>query len=142
MEDKIALVRLLIGDVPSSPFYPLFADEDIESFLNLVGGDVRQAARYAAISGSMQLAGFSTRERTGNIEVWNDLSKNYLVALEMFLQNQDKEIPSGLMPWLAGQSKKELCGIKSNPDYLEPKLTNIFTCDRDNPCNISSCGKC
>lgn len=139
---KIALIRLLIGDTPSSPFYPLFSDEEIKSFLDLVSGDIRGAVRYAAISAAMQLAGFSTRERTGNIEVWNDLSKNYLIALEMMLQNQDKEIPSGLMPWLAGQSKKELCDIRSNSDYIIPKVTNIFSCDSDAPCQQTSCSKC
>lgn len=142
MEEKVALIRLLIGDVPTSPFYPLFSDVELERFLELVGGNVKEAARYAAISGAMQLSGWSTRERTGNIEVWNDLSKNYLRALELLLQNQDKEIPSGLMPWLAGQSRAELCAIKSNSDYLTPKLTDIFVCDSDNPCRQPSCGKC
>lgn len=142
MEYEIQMVRMLIGDVPNSPFYPLFEDNDIYNFLEMVGGSVREAARYAAISGAMQLAGFSTRERTGNIEVWNDLSKNYIRALELMLQNQDKEIPSGLMPWLAGQSKRELCAIKSSKDYLTPKLTDIFVCDSEYPCRQPSCGKC
>lgn len=142
MEEKVALIRLLIGDVPTSPFYPLFSNVELESFLELVGGNVKEAARYAAISGAMQLAGWSTRERTGNVEVWNDLGKNYLKALELLLQNQDKEIPSGLMPWLAGQSRAELCAIKSSSDYLTPNLTDIFVCDSDNPCRQPSCGKC
>lgn len=39
-EEKIALVRLLIGDTVSSPFYPLFTDEQIAQLLVQSGGDV------------------------------------------------------------------------------------------------------
>ena len=70
----VEVVRLLIGDTPTSPFYQLFTDEEIQQFLDMNGGNVMQAARMAAIAASMQLAGWTTRERTGDIEVWSSLS--------------------------------------------------------------------
>ncbi len=57
----IEQVRLLIGDTPSSPFYPLYTDEEIQQFLDLNNGNVIAAARMAAISASFILAGWSTR---------------------------------------------------------------------------------
>jgi hypothetical protein len=120
-------VRLLIGDVPSSPFYQLFSDQELQAFLDMTNQDVFAAARLAAISASFQLAGWSTRERTGDIEVWSSLSTQYLKALDYLIKNPDTAIPSGLFPWSAntnscnkllsielcdGDSCKEVCGCK------------------------------
>lgn len=139
--EKILLIRALIGDVPSSPFYPLFTDETLEMFLLQASGDIMKAARYAAISASFSLAGWATRERTGDIEVWNSLGSNYLAALKMFLSNTGTEIPSGLMPWSAGLSRAEMCEYANNPDMIPSKLLNIFVCDSDNVCNPQpNCG--
>ena len=66
MPEDILTVRLLIGDVEGSPFYPLFTDADIEKFLTLTNNNVYAAARLAAISASFQLAGWNTKERLIN----------------------------------------------------------------------------
>ena len=80
-------VRILIGDVEGSPFYELFTDDEIQGFLDMTNQDVFAAARLAAISASFQLAGWSTRERTGQIEVWSSLSTQYLKALDYLINN-------------------------------------------------------
>lgn len=103
-EEKIALIKLLIGDVPNSPFYPLFADGDLQNLLDMNGGDVYKAARMAAISASMQLSGWNTRERVGDLEWANQLSTNYIKALEMFIKNPDVAIPSGIVPWYGSKN--------------------------------------
>ena len=74
----IELVRLLIGDTTTSPYYMLtgrtiFTDEEIQGFLDLANQNINQAARIAAIAASLQLSGIPTRERTGDVEVWTQI---------------------------------------------------------------------
>ena len=126
----IETVRLLIGDIPTSPFYQLFDDESIQQFLDLNGGNVRQAARMAAIAASMQLAGWNTRESTGDISVWNELSTAYLKALDNFINDSSSaSIPNGLMPYASGISWADVCANNANPDNVRSPLTQIKVCD-------------
>ncbi len=133
----IESVRLLIGDIPGSPFYPLYTDEQIQEFLELSNQNIQQAARLAAISASFILAGWSTRERTGDIEVWNSLSTQYLKALENIINNPILELPNGMMPYAGGISWVDICSNNSNPDNVRSRLTQIKTCDFDNKCGCS-----
>lgn len=119
-------VRLLIGDIPSNPFYPLYTDEEIQQFLDLTNQNVFQAARLAAISASFTVAGYSTRERTGDIEVENNYAKNYLSALGNFINNPTFIIPPGLFPWSANKCPS--------------KLMSIEVCDGDNCREATCCG--
>ena len=126
----VETVRLLIGDLPNSPFYQLFDDESIQQFLDLNGGNVRQAARMAAIAASMQLAGWNTRESTGDISVWNELSTAYLKALDNFINDSSSaSIPNGLMPYASGISWRDICSNNTNPDNVRSPLTQIKVCD-------------
>ena len=126
----IETVRLLIGDIPTSPFYQLFDDESIQQFLDLNGGNVRQAARMAAIAASMQLAGWNTRETTGDISVWNELSTAYLKALDNFINDSSSaSIPNGLMPYASGISWVDVNTNNANPDNVRSPLTQIKVCD-------------
>ena len=126
----VETVRLLIGDLPNSPFYQLFDDESIQQFLDLNGGNVRQAARMAAIAASMQLAGWNTRESTGDISVWNELSTAYLKALDNFINDSSSaSIPNGLMPYASGISWSDICTNNANPDNVRSPLTQIKVCD-------------
>ena len=126
----VETVRLLIGDLPNSPFYQLFDDESIQQFLELKGGNVRQAARMAAIAASMQLAGWNTRETTGDISVWNELSTAYLKALDNFINDSSSaSIPNGLMPYASGISWSDMCANNANPDNVRSPLTQIKVCD-------------
>lgn len=117
-------VRLLIGDIASNPFYPIYSDVEIQQFLDLNNQNVYAAARMAAISASFTIAGYSSRERTGEIEVWNDYAKNYLAALGNFINNPTTLIPMGLMPWSANKCPS--------------KLMSIEVCDGDN-CREATC---
>jgi hypothetical protein len=139
-EEKIAALRLLIGDVPNSPFYQLFTDDELRTFLELNNWNLNAAVRMAAISASFQLSGWSTRERTGDIEVWSSLSSNYLKALDYLITSPGTLIPNGLMPWAGGISKKEVCANNRNPDVVQRPLENIYTCDSDDYCNTNGCG--
>ena len=126
----VEVVRLLIGDTPTSPFYQLFTDEEIQQFLDLNGGNVRQASRMAAIAASMQLAGWNTRESTGDISVWNELSTAYLKALDNFINDSSSaSIPNGLMPYASGISWSDMCANNANPDNVRSPLTQIKVCD-------------
>ena len=126
----VETVRLLIGDLPNSPFYQLFDDESIQQFLDLNGGNVRQAARMAAIAASMQLAGWNTRETTGDISVWNELSTAYLKALDNFINDSSSaSIPNGLMPYAGGISYADIWANNANPDNVRSPLTQIKVCD-------------
>ena len=126
----VEVVRLLIGDTPTSPFYQLFTDEEIQQFLDLNGGNVRQASRMAAIAASMQLAGWNTRETTGDISVWNELSTAYLKALDNFINDSSSaSIPNGLMPYASGISWADMCANNANPDNVRSPLTQIKVCD-------------
>ena len=121
----IEQVRLLIGDVEGSPFYMLFEDEEIQQFLDMTGQNVFQAARLAAIAASFQLAGWNTRERVGEEEIWNSLSTQYMKALDYLINNPATLIPNGLFPWSA--------------NTCPSKLMNIEICDGDNCKEVCDC---
>ena len=142
----IEKIRILIGDSEGSPFYQLFTDEEIQAFLDMTGGNVMQAARLAAIAASLQLAGWSTRESVGDITVWNDLSKQYLKALENLIKDTSSAtLPNGLMPYAAGISWVDVQANNNNPDNVRPALTKIQVCDGkglfySDPFNSNTCG--
>jgi hypothetical protein len=135
----IETVRLLIGDTPTSPFYMLFDDESIQAFLTMNGGNVRQASRMAAIAASMQLAGWTTRETTGDLEVWNVLSTAYLKALDNFISDtSSSSLPNGLRPYASGISWADVNANNANPDNIRPPLTKISVCGDKGSCSSSS----
>lgn len=140
----IEKVRLLIGDVPTSPFYQLFTDEEIQFFIDYAGS-VIQAARMGAISASMQLAGWNTRERVGDIEVWSSLSTQYLKALENLIKDASANtLPNGLMPYASGISWEDFDANNANPDNIRSPLTQIRLCDGNgtfynDPFSICNC---
>ena len=119
-------VRFLIGLSAGSPFADLVSDDEILWALEKTNGDIVLAARMVAISLSFQLAGWNTRESTGEIEVWNTVSTSYLAALKNFITDPSVLIPSGLMPWSANS-----CGGN--------KLLSIEVCDGDNCKDTCSC---
>ena len=142
----IEKIRILIGDSEGSPWYQLFTDDEIQAFLDMTGGNVMQAARLAAIAASMQLAGWNTRETVGDITVWNDLSKQYLKALENLIKDTSSAtLPNGLMPYAAGISWQDTTANNNNPDNVRPALTRVRVCDGSglfysDPFNLNTCG--
>lgn len=105
-------VRFLIGLGPGSPFYSLVSDDEIEWALEKTGNNITAAARMVAISLSFQLAGWNTRERTGDIEVWNSVSTSFMAALKTFITDPSILIPDGLMPWTANSCRSKLMSIE------------------------------
>ncbi|MNY17879.1 hypothetical protein D3C86_1512260 [compost metagenome] len=124
-------VRLLYGDTTTSPFYPLLTSDEVLWFLEQNSNNVQNAARQAAIAASFQLAGWSTRERTGNIEVWNNLANSYMKALDNFISQKVTTLPSGLLPYCAGISWSDVEANNANLDNVRPALTQISLCDNE-----------
>lgn len=127
--EMILLVRTLIGDLPQSIFYPLLSDAEIESLLRLEKWDVKRAARRAAISAAFYLTGWSTREKSGDIEVWNDAASQYQKVLSAFLDESNaNSLPYDLTPYAAGISVADICASNNDPDKARSPLARITPC--------------
>ena len=124
----IEKIRILIGDTEGSPFYMLLTDNEIQAFLDLTGGNVMQAARLAAIAASMQLAGWTTRERTGDIEVWSNLSTQYLKALENLIDESAMGNYGALRPYFGGIDWCTVQSYKNDPNNVRSDLARITDC--------------
>lgn len=122
--EKIKLVRLNIGDSPSSPFYPLFDDDEIASFLKMNGWNVRRASRQAAIAASMNFSQTVYRERTGDIEVWNNVSIQYLKALENIIKGSVDDYGT-LRPYFGGIDWCTVNKYNTDPNNVRSPLTQI-----------------
>lgn len=129
LEDKVRLVRILIGDVEESIFYPLLSTEDIVRLLILEDYNVLRAARRAAISAAFAISFFTYKERTGDIEVINNASLEYKKVLDLFLNEYNSfSLPADLKPFAAGISKTDACLYKNNPDSNLSPLAQITPC--------------
>ena len=123
-EKKIMLVRLYCGDTESSPFYPIFTDEEIGAILEYRNWNLQKAIRDCAISASMQFAQMTYRERTGDIDVWNNVSLQYQKALQDLINdNNIGSLGTGLMPYFGGISWCEVGKINGNSDQVRSSLT-------------------
>jgi hypothetical protein len=123
-QKKIGLTRIFIGDTESSPFYPIFTDDEIASILEYYNWNLRKGVRAIAISASMQFAQMTYRERTGDIEVWNNVSLQYQKALQDLINPSNvNDLDSGLMPYFGGISWCEVGKISGNPDQVRSALT-------------------
>lgn len=128
-EAKIALLRIILGDNPNSVFYPILTDEEYYAILELNGWDVRKAARQAGYSIVFYLSQVNYRERTGDIEVWNNASIEYRKALLDFLdENSMANLPASLKPWVGGVNAKEVCALANDPNYIRHPLASISHC--------------
>lgn len=131
---QIEIIRLLVGDSPSSPYYPVLTDEQYQALIDLYGPSTQNVAKWAAASIALTIAGYNFRERVGEEEIWNNYATNYLKALQAIIDNPIISIPNGMMPWAGGISWSDICANNSNPDNVRPKLTQIKTCDCDAKC--------
>lgn len=143
---QIELIRLIVGDTPTNPFYPIFTDEQYQALIDTYGPNLQNIVRWTAGSLAMNIAGYNTRETTGDISVWNEYAKNYLAALESLISDTGTaSIPSGLLGYAAGISYEDVCANDRNPDNVRPGLIGIRLCDGNmfsytNPFRIKSCG--
>lgn len=120
-EEKIALLALMLGDIPGGPYYPMFTEEQYMQFLVLGKGDVNRAAIYAAISAGYLVGSESTREITGDIQVYKNTGANYIKLLDYLIQNVGRVPPPGLMPWFGND------GPCDNNKLLNYRLCDIVT---------------
>lgn len=126
---KINLVRILVGDVEQSIFYPVLSDEEYFQILEANGWNIQRAARSAAMSIAFQLSAFPYRERAGDIEVWNNASIQYLKVLTLFLDNNNPlDLPQDIMPYAAGISRSDVRDSNCNPDKNRSPLARISPC--------------
>ena len=141
----VEVVRLLIGLTPINPFHDYMSDEEIQWFIDFHTGNLLMAAQMAAISLSLSLTSVNTREITGDIHVYNDISRAYVKALENFIADSNSiNIPNGIRPYAAGISYKDICDNDSNPDNVRPPLVGIRLCDNNlfaytNPFRVKCC---
>lgn len=128
-EAKVDLVRILVGDIPQSIFYPIVTDEEIFQLLELENGDVIRTARRVATTIAFVLSSTPYRERTGNIEVWNNASIEYRKVLEQFLKESGQNtLPASLRPYAAGISKLDIKKYTNDPDVERSPLAQITPC--------------
>jgi hypothetical protein len=105
-EEKIAFIKLRIGDVTSNPIFPMFTDEEYTVVLDGNSGNIERTTRMMAISATMIVGSVSTREMVGDIEVQNVFATNYLKALDYLINDPMTRIPANLMPWVAGMDSQ------------------------------------
>jgi len=130
-------VRFLIGLGPTSPFADLVSNEEIEWALERTNGNIVAAARLIAISLSFQLAGWNTRERVGDEEIWNTISTSYMAALRNFITDPGLLIPSGLMPWSANTCPSKLMSIEVCDGDICKEACDC-ACESTSSCNCAT----
>lgn len=121
-EEKISLLALMLGDIPGGPYYPMFTSEQYMQFLKAAGGNVNQAAVYAAMSASFYVGGESTREVIGDLQLSSSTGSNYLKTLDYLIKTVGKVPPANMMPWVAGLDSCE-----------KNKLLEFSRCDKPGP---------
>lgn len=128
--DKIELVRVLVGDMEGSLFYPALTDEQYAKLLKSENWNVRRAVRRVATTIAFQLSTWNTRERTADIEVWNEASTAYREVLELLIKgaNDAYDLPDLLHVYAAGISIKDYCTSINNPDKKRSPLAQISPC--------------
>lgn len=129
-KNKIALLRLLVGDTERSPFYPVLEDEEYAKMLEFVNWDVEKAILRTAQTIAFLMVTVNTRERTGDIEVWNNASSEYRKALETLINKPHsyQNLPSKIAPYAAGISRLDVCGYFDDPDVIRSPLSQISPC--------------
>jgi len=130
---SIERIRWMVADTEGGVFYPMMTDEEIQDCLDLFNGNVMQAAYFCAGVIIRNLAQKSTKEVTGDIEVWAEDRKLYLDSLKSFISNPVISLPVGFTPYVAGISKSDL--EKSAADTDNPRTSSfLYT-------NTTECGE-
>ena len=129
-DDKIAFMALMLGDVPGGPYYPMFTEEQYKQFLLYARGDVNRAVVAAAMSAAFMVAGESSREVIGELQISASTSTNYLKLLDYLIATTSKIPPAALMPWFAGVDEcnrnKLLDYNRCDPDWFRRERFHLF----------------
>ena len=116
-------VRLLTGDFGDPQ---ILTDEDYQYFLDKYDGNVRRASLDAARAILFYLARWPTRERTGDIEVWNDWANAYRKALEAFIKDPNFNVPNAIA-YAGGTSKADMRSNDANNDNVRQQIYQGFS---------------
>lgn len=123
---KIVLMKLVIGDVPNNPFYPMFTDDEYTAFLSYNSGVVQRSIRMAAVGAAMMLATMNYKEVVGDEQIWSNTSRDYQKALEALITDDAiNNLPDGMMPYASGISLEDMLKNNWNFDSVRPELTRI-----------------
>lgn len=138
-EERIAFIKLRIGDVTTNPLYPMFTDDEYTMVLGTVGENIDKATRIMAISATMIIGSINTREVIGDLTIENTFAPNYLKAMDYLINDPVARIPPNLMPWVAEVKKTKLdrstdlsCEGQCNPWKFGSHCRNHCSCDK--PC--------
>jgi hypothetical protein len=119
----IEQVRLNVGD--NSSDFQILPDDTYEWLLNKYNNNVNRSSLDAARYILFELTKFPTRERTGQIEVWNEWVNAYRKALELFLKDPTLQ-PFVLVPYASGISKQDMQENDSVDDNVRPAIHKGF----------------
>lgn len=126
----VELVNLSIGNTPSNPYYPILSNREVQSILDSVDGDVHLATRKAANNASFVIISIPNREKIGDIEMWNEYSKNYLMALRNILEDNSYTLPNGLMPYAGGIHSEDYCKTEMDRNRNQSKIAGVVRTTR------------
>lgn len=125
----IQKVRLLIAD-NNEPY--MFSDEEIQEFLDMAGGNVRQASMFALYSTISYLAKNKSvyRETAGNIEVWSNALDWYKLLLDNFIKDPILGL-GAISVYAAGIDKADVLANKFDPSVNHANIPKT-SCDIGN----------
>lgn len=125
-DQKIVIMKLVIGDVPNNPFYPMFSDVEYQAFLDYSNGVIQRAIRMAAIGASMMLATINYKEMIGDEQIWSNVSRDYQKALQALIsESAINNLADGIMPYASGISRKDMADNNANWDNVRPEISYI-----------------
>lgn len=127
----IEIVNIAIGNTRQNPYYPVLTEEEVEAILDSVDGDVLLATKKAAQAAMFVVISIPSREKIGDIEIWNEYSANYLSALKQVVSDSSYTLPKGLMPYAGGIDKADFISNSCNPARKSSELAETVRETRD-----------
>lgn len=121
----VELVNLSIGNTTANPYYPILTDDEVQSILDSVDGDVHLATKKAASNASFIVIAIPNREKIGDMEIWNEYSRNYLTALNNIITDDTYTLPKGLMPYAGGIDTADYKRNQDNPARHQSSLARV-----------------
>lgn len=114
-----------IGNTESNPYYPILSDKEVQAILDSVNSDLNAAIKKAAISASFHVISIPNREKIGDIEIWNEYSRNYLEALKTIIEDNSYLMPKGMMPYAGGIHNDDFYKTKNSPNRHAGTLADV-----------------
>lgn len=116
-------VKVMVGDIGQTA---ILTDDTYQYFLDKYNGSPKRASIDAAKTILFFLSRMSTRERTGDIEVWRDWAKQYRAALELFLKDAATNVFNPIA-YAGGVSKSDMYSNDATNDNVRPRLYSGFS---------------